>query len=62
MFRIVRTEKTREVYIDDRRIFLATIGDTGGWGECSVEVAETEMQKLLEEWTLNEAAAEPNQG
>lgn len=61
MFRIVRTEKTREVYVDGRRIFLSTIGNTGAWGECSPEASEVEMQKCLKKWGLDETAAEPNQ-
>lgn len=55
MFRIVRTEKVREVYVDDHRIFLAVIGNSGGWGECSAEVAEKDMQKCLKAWNLEEA-------
>lgn len=46
--KIVRDPTKRELWLDDRRIYLTLIGD--GWGECSEEVAEREMQECLEGW------------
>lgn len=57
MLRIVRTERTLEVYNDDKRIFLETIGDSGAWGECSSEHAERSMKGFLKCWGVEEDAS-----
>lgn len=49
--RIVKEPTKRELWLGEKRIFLATIGDDGGWGECSEEVAERDMLRCLAEWT-----------
>lgn len=56
--RIVRESTKRELWRGDSRIFLAVIGDSGGWGECSEEVAERDMLRCLMDWT----AQNPPQG
>lgn len=50
MLRIVRTEKTREVFNGPRRVFLSTIGYSGEWGECPEEAAEHDMFEFLRCW------------
>lgn len=46
--RVIRTEKTLELYVDGKRVLLSTIGNE--FGMCSEDVAERELRKCLDEW------------
>lgn len=55
MFKMIRTATTREVYLDGKRVFLATIGSA--WGECSEGCAERSMKEFLQCWGAEEDAS-----